>query len=74
MAGLRPAPARKLIRFLEQLGFARINQRGSHLKLRHPDGRTVIVPIHAGRDIKVPLLRRILREIGVEPEDFAKHA
>lgn len=65
-------PARKLIRFLEQLGFVRISQRGGHLKLRHSDGRTVIVPMHAGRDIKVPLLRRILREVGVEPEEFAK--
>lgn len=70
MPGLGPVPSRKLIRFLERQGFARVSQRGSHLKLRHPDGRVVIVPVHPGREIKVPLLRRILREVGVEPAEF----
>lgn len=38
--------------------------------LRHPDGRTTVVPVHPGRDIKVPLLAKILRDAGVEPEQF----
>lgn len=70
MAGLTPVPARKLITFMETLGFKRVSQRGSHLKLRHDDGRVVIIPVHPGRDIKVPLLRRILREASVEPAEF----
>ena len=37
-------------RALESIGFYRKSQRGSHLKLRHADGRTVIVPVHY-RDI-----------------------
>ena len=31
---------------LGRAGFVVVSQRGSHLKLRHPDGRTVIVPMH----------------------------
>jgi len=68
--GLGPVPPRKLIRFLEGIGYAHVSQRGSHVKLRHASGRIVIVPVHGGRDIKVPLLRRILREVDVTPERF----
>lgn len=31
---------------LEKAGFARVSQRGSHVKLRNQAGRTVIVPHH----------------------------
>jgi predicted RNA binding protein YcfA (HicA-like mRNA interferase family) len=31
---------------LERAGFVFRSQRGSHRKLRHPDGRTAIVPMH----------------------------
>lgn len=70
MSGLRPLPARNVIRALEQLGFRIVSQRGSHAKLRHGDGRVVIVPVHPGRDVKVGLLRRIIREAGIAPEEF----
>ena len=72
MAGLRPVPARKLVRILQEEGFARVSQRGSHLKLRHPDGRTLVVPIHRGRDVKVGLLRAVLAEAGIRVEDFLR--
>ena len=34
--------------------------RGSHVFLRHPDGRTTTVPIHSGETIGPGLLRAIL--------------
>lgn len=46
MARLRPLPPRKVIEILEKLGFQRVRQKGSHLFLRHPDGRTTLVPTH----------------------------
>ncbi len=46
MTRLRPLPSRKVIKILEERGFQRIRQKGSHLFLRHPDGRTTLVPIH----------------------------
>jgi predicted RNA binding protein YcfA (HicA-like mRNA interferase family) len=36
------------IRALARAGFVPVSTRGSHQKLRHPDGRTVIVPLHRG--------------------------
>ncbi|WP_245860301.1 type II toxin-antitoxin system HicA family toxin [Methanosarcina spelaei] len=29
------------------MGFEQIRQKGSHLFLRHPDGRTTIIPVHS---------------------------
>jgi predicted RNA binding protein YcfA (HicA-like mRNA interferase family) len=43
--------ARQVIRTLEKAGFQVQRQVGSHARLRHPDGRVVTVPIHAGQDI-----------------------
>ncbi|WP_084457835.1 type II toxin-antitoxin system HicA family toxin [Desulfocurvus vexinensis] len=56
--------SREVIRKLEQAGFQKVGQRGSHLKLRHPDGRTVIVP-DPRKDIKLGTLRSIERQAGV---------
>ena len=67
---LRPLPAQKVISALEKLGFQRIRQKGSHLFMRHPSGRTTIVPIHPGEDIGRGLLRKIIRDAEVTPQEF----
>jgi predicted RNA binding protein YcfA (HicA-like mRNA interferase family) len=61
---------RKLHRLLAGLGFEVARQRGSHVVYRHADGRTTTVPDHSGRDLARPLLREILREIEVTPEEL----
>jgi len=61
---------RTLDRVLRELGFAPVRQRGSHVLYRHPDGRTTTVPNHSGRDLARPLLREILKEIGLTPEEL----
>jgi predicted RNA binding protein YcfA (HicA-like mRNA interferase family) len=64
--------ARAMERVLLGLGFAAVRQKGSHVFYRHQDGRTTTVPHHQGRDLARPLLREILREIDMSPEDFQK--
>jgi predicted RNA binding protein YcfA (HicA-like mRNA interferase family) len=54
------------------LGFAIARQKGSHVFYRHSDGRTTTVPNHGGRDLARPLLREILREIEMTPDEFTK--
>ncbi|MFH1737577.1 MAG: type II toxin-antitoxin system HicA family toxin [bacterium] len=39
---------------------------------RHPDGRTTTVPNHPGRDLARPLLREILCEIELTPEQLVE--
>lgn len=56
--------SREVIRKLEQAGFQQVAKKGSHLKMRHPDGRTTIVP-DPRKDIKKGTLRNIERQSGV---------
>lgn len=53
-----------------QLGFVAVRQKGSHIFYRHPDGRTTTLPKHQGRDLARPLIREILREIEISPDEF----
>lgn len=62
----------KLLKVLARLGFARAHQKGSHIFMKHRDGRATTVPLHKGEDIGRGLLRKILRDIQMEPEEFRK--
>jgi len=59
-------------KLLVRLRFVVVRQKGSHVFYRHPDGRTTTVPHHTGRDLARPLLREILREIELTPEQFVE--
>jgi predicted RNA binding protein YcfA (HicA-like mRNA interferase family) len=59
-------------RLLRHLGFAAVRQKGSHVLYRHADGRTTILPNHGNRDLARPLMREILREISVSPDEFVE--
>jgi predicted RNA binding protein YcfA (HicA-like mRNA interferase family) len=61
---------RTMEKVLLHLGFQLIRQRGSHVLYRHPDGRTTTVPNHRARDLARPLIREILREIELSPDEF----
>jgi predicted RNA binding protein YcfA (HicA-like mRNA interferase family) len=63
---------RTVDRVLARLGFSRVRQKGSHVFYRHQDGRTTTVPNYPGRDIARPLLREILKDIELTPEQFAE--
>ena len=63
---------RTLDRLPKKLGFTSVRQRRSHVFYRHTDGRSTTVPNHAGRDIARPLLREIIREIELTPEQFER--
>ena len=63
---------RDVITILRALGFEEIRQRGSHKQFRHPDGRQTTVPFHGSRDIAPTLLRQIIKDIGLTPEEFLR--
>ncbi len=63
----------ELIKILKKIGFEEIRQKGSHVILKHGDGRTTVVPIHSGTDIGKGLLKKILNEIDMEREEFCHH-
>jgi len=67
---LTPVQPRVMGRALGRLGFRRVRQKGSHVFYRHADGRTTTVPHHKGRDLAVPLVRSILADIRLSPDEF----
>ena len=73
MSRLPALKPREVVAILESLGFEEIRQRGSHKQFRHPDGRVTTVPFHSGRDISPLLLRQIIKDIGLTPEEFLEH-
>jgi predicted RNA binding protein YcfA (HicA-like mRNA interferase family) len=63
MTRLPRLKGKELVRLLEKLGFEVLRTRGSHVLLRHADGRVTTVPVHAGETIGPGLLRSILRDV-----------
>ena len=72
MPRLHPVPAGDLIRVLEEMGFVFVRQRGSHQRYQHPDGRGTTVPVHAGEEIGLGLLRTILRQCEIDRDEFLR--
>ena len=64
---------KELIAVLIRLGFEEKKRKAtSHRRYVHPDGRRTTVPLHPGQDIGQGLLRKILRDIELNPEEFIK--
>jgi predicted RNA binding protein YcfA (HicA-like mRNA interferase family) len=72
MARLPVLKPREVARVLEKLGFIEVRQRGSHKQYRHVDGRGTTVPFHGSRDISPFLLRQIIKDIRLSPEEFLR--
>ncbi len=62
----------EVIRALEKAGFQVVRQKGSHVRLKHKDGRAVTVPVHAGEDLDRGLLKKILREARLSEDEFLR--
>jgi predicted RNA binding protein YcfA (HicA-like mRNA interferase family) len=64
---------REAIRVFERLGYGVVRQRGSHIRLRHatdPSRKPLTVPDH--RTLKPGLLRHLMRDAEVDPEEFRR--
>ena len=70
MGSLPVLKPKEVAAILTRLGFIEVRQKGSHKQYRHPDGRGTTLPFHAGSDISPILLRQILKNIGLTPEEF----
>jgi predicted RNA binding protein YcfA (HicA-like mRNA interferase family) len=71
MTRLPRLKGKELVWALERAGFLAERTRGSHVFLRHPDGRTTTIPVHSGEMIGPGLLRAILRDVELSVDEFA---
>ncbi len=60
-----------LARVAMKIGFALDRQKGSHaIYYRSSDKARVVIPMHAGRDIKPKTLHSIIEDMCITPEEF----
>jgi len=61
---------KEIISLLKKAGFALERQKGSHVFLKHADGRATVVPVHSGETIGPGLLSKILRDVEMTRRDL----
>jgi predicted RNA binding protein YcfA (HicA-like mRNA interferase family) len=65
--------ARQLIKVVKKLGFELDRQSGSHaIYYRKSDKRRIVIPTHAGKDIKPKTLFSIIKDINLDVDEFKK--
>jgi predicted RNA binding protein YcfA (HicA-like mRNA interferase family) len=61
----------QLVQALERVGWEAVRQRGSHVRLKHPDRSVpLVIPLH--KELKRGTLSGILRDAGIDREELAE--
>jgi predicted RNA binding protein YcfA (HicA-like mRNA interferase family) len=63
---------KELRKVAESCGFDWQRRQGSHNTFKNPEGRIIVIPDHGAQVIVRPLLRKILRDIGISVEGYRK--
>jgi predicted RNA binding protein YcfA (HicA-like mRNA interferase family) len=72
MTRLPRLKGKEVVRILGRIGFQVVRTRGSHVFLRHEDGRVTTVPVHSGEVLGPGLLRSILRDVEMTVDGLLK--
>lgn len=64
-----PYKAKEVLKRLQRAGFEVRRQSGSHIVLRHGDGRQTYVAMH-NRDVPEGTFRSILKQAGLTEDEF----
>lgn len=70
MTRLRLVTYRKLRQVAEAAGFHWMRCVGSHNTFCNTEGRIVVIPDHGSKVIVRPLLRKILRDLGLTIKEY----
>lgn len=70
LSKLKPVDAETVIKALAKIGFQPVRQHGSHLVMKHPDGRITVVPVHKGEDLGRGILRKIANDAKITREEL----
>lgn len=61
---------KQVLSTLTRLGFLEVHRKGSHVKMKHADGRLIVFPFHD--EIDRFTLKGALRDAEIDIEDFLK--
>jgi predicted RNA binding protein YcfA (HicA-like mRNA interferase family) len=64
--------AREIVAALEKAGFAIARQSGSHMIYKNAAGKRVTVRFHGTKILHPKVLKSILRDASITPEDLEK--
>ncbi len=70
MPTLPRVSGREAVRALTAFGYEVVRQRGSHIRLRHREGRRPPLTVPDHREIKTGLLHRLIHDAGLTVEEF----
>jgi predicted RNA binding protein YcfA (HicA-like mRNA interferase family) len=59
---------KQVINTLKRMGFEEIHRKGSHVKMKHADGRVIVFPYHD--EVDRFTLKGALRDADVDVSDF----
>ncbi len=62
---------RQTVKTLERLGFVETHRKGSHVKMKHADGRLIVFPFHD--EVDRFTLKGALRDADVALDEFLKN-
>ncbi len=72
MTRLPSLTGEQVVKALGKAGFQALRQKGSHVYLKHPDGRATVVPVHKGETIGRGLVTKIMQDTEPSREEFLK--
>ncbi len=61
---------KQVLSALTRLGFSEVHRKGSHVKMKHADGRLIVFPFHD--EVDRFTLKGALRDAEIEVEEFLK--
>ena len=59
---------RQVVSTLGRLGFVEVHRKGSHVKMRHEDGRMIVFPFHD--EVDRFTLKGALKDADIDLEEF----
>lgn len=59
----------EMVKLLENHGFKKFRQSGSHLVMKNETERTAVVPVHVGKILGVGLVKKILSDAEIPEEE-----
>ncbi|HHT9116716.1 MAG: type II toxin-antitoxin system HicA family toxin [Planctomycetes bacterium] len=62
---------REVLAALKRMGFKEIHRKGSHVKMKHPDGRKIIFPYHD--EVDRYTLKGALKDVEIDIKEFLKN-
>ena len=62
---------RQVVKTLERLGFVETHRKGSHVKMKHSDGRLIVFPFHD--EIDRFTLKGALRDAEIALDKFVRN-